>query len=74
MTKYLITNAKSGAELGVYEGATEAEALDAMARDAGYADYAACCEVAPAAEGEIVMIEVLDRPAGAVELTVADDE
>ena len=55
MGKYQITNTISGVELGVYEGATEAEALDAMARDAGYSDYAECCEVAPARQGEIAV-------------------
>lgn len=40
MTTYTITNTKSGATIGIYEGATEAEALDAMARDAGYESYA----------------------------------
>lgn len=55
MSNYEITNARIGVALGVYEGATEAEALDAMARDAGYADYAECCEVVPARDGEIVV-------------------
>lgn len=45
MTRYLISNRSSGAELGVYEGETEAEALDAMARDAGYDSFAAACVV-----------------------------
>lgn len=58
MSKYLITNTRSGVALGVYEGNSEAEALDAMARDAGYSDYAECCEVAPASEGEIVVTRV----------------
>lgn len=53
MTTFRIENTISGVVLGDYDGATEAEALDAMARDAGYADYAALCEVAPAKEGEI---------------------
>jgi hypothetical protein len=53
MTTFRIENTISGVVLGDYEGATEAEALDAMARDAGYSDYAACCEVAPVKEGEI---------------------
>jgi len=52
-TTFRIYNTISGIALGDYDGATEAEALDAMARDAGYADYAACCDVAPAKEDEI---------------------
>lgn len=58
MSKFLITNAICGVELGVFEGATEAEALDAMARDAGYKDYAECCHESPAYEGEIVTTQV----------------
>jgi hypothetical protein len=45
MTTYTITNRTSGLVLGVYQGATEAEALDAMARDAGYRDFADASEV-----------------------------
>ncbi|MDK8188153.1 MULTISPECIES: hypothetical protein [Sphingomonas] len=44
MTTYTITNIASGIVLGQYEAATEAEALDLMARDAGYADYASVPE------------------------------
>lgn len=58
MTKrFQIENTVSGLILGVYEGATEAEALDAMARDAGYADYAEAQKVAPADDGEIAITE-----------------
>lgn len=58
MTTYQIHNSKSGTIIGVFAGATEAEALEAMARDAGYRSYAECCEVAPVAEGQIVLTEV----------------
>jgi hypothetical protein len=63
MSNYLIANTRSGVELGIFEGATEDEALDAMARDAGYPNYEACCEVAPSRAGEIVVREVqLENP------------
>ena len=52
--KYIIENTLSGVVLGDYEGQTPADALDAMARDAGYSDYAQACEVAPAEPGEII--------------------
>ena len=55
MATYQIENTRSGVILGEYEASSEAEALNAMARDAGYADYAACCEVAPVSDGEIVV-------------------
>lgn len=61
MTKrYQIENTKSGLILGTYEAETEAEALDAMARDAGYADYQAACEIAPPTGGEIAVTELAE--------------
>lgn len=42
--RYQITSSE-GADLGIYEGETEADALDAMARDAGYADEAEATRV-----------------------------
>jgi hypothetical protein len=46
MKHYRISNETTGLELGVYEGETQQEALDAMARDAGYADHAQATLVA----------------------------
>jgi hypothetical protein len=46
MTKYQIAVKTSGVDLGVYDGADEDEAVEAMARDAGYRDYAAMCSIA----------------------------
>ena len=55
---YRITNTRSGHTLGDYQGATESEALDAMARDAGYENFEAACEVAPIKDGELLVTEV----------------
>lgn len=55
MTTYMIENTLSGVIIGEYEAADEDGALDAMARDAGYRDYAACCEGVPFTIGEIAV-------------------
>jgi hypothetical protein len=39
MKQYKITNQTSGECLGIYEGETRDDALDALARDAGYPQY-----------------------------------
>jgi len=41
---YTISNAVSGAVFGVYEGTSKDDALDSLARDAGYDDYFDACE------------------------------
>lgn len=58
MATYRIENTISGVVLGEYAGDTPEQALDAMARDAGYSDYAEACEVAPVKDGEIRVTEV----------------
>jgi hypothetical protein len=45
MKTWRIENRTSGVVLGEYEGETAEDALDAMARDAGYADHAEGTEV-----------------------------
>ena len=52
MSSYKIVSAQ-GQEMGVYEGETKADALDAMARDAGYDSQAAAAEVAGPFDGTI---------------------
>lgn len=53
MNTYEISNTLSGVSFGEYKGANREEALDAYARAAGYSNFAAACDVAPVAEGEI---------------------
>ena len=45
MLKFTISNPATGVTLGTYEAATKRDALDAMARDAGYKSFADACEV-----------------------------
>jgi hypothetical protein len=54
MPQYQVENTLSRYVFGTYSAKSEADALDVYARDAGYEDFAAACEVAPVAEGEIV--------------------
>jgi hypothetical protein len=58
MRLFRIDNARTSFEFGVFEGHTPDQALDAMAREAGYTDYAAACAVAPVEDGEILVTEV----------------
>ena len=54
-TDYRIHCPSSGQTLGTYQATSPEAALDALARDAGYADYAAADAVSP---GELVATEV----------------
>lgn len=58
MATWTIENAVSGLVLGEWEGETAADALDAMARDAGYRDYADLQVRVPADDGEIIVTRV----------------
>jgi len=53
---YSIQNCQSGALLGYYRAASPDEALDALARDAGYRDRAEAEAVAPS-KGQLVVVE-----------------
>ena len=58
MTTYRITNTISGQDLGTYTATSEAEALNAMARDAGYADANEAGHVAEVKAGELLVEDV----------------
>jgi hypothetical protein len=58
MNTYRISNPTSGTILGTYEGETSEAALEAMARDAGYASYAECCADVPAPSEGLEVVPV----------------
>lgn len=58
MTAFHIENSASGDELGRYYAESAADALDAMARNAGYADFARACEATPAIKREVFVLEL----------------
>jgi len=51
-----------GVELGTYSGSTPADALDAMARDAGYENEAACEEVCGKFQGHVAYVGRSEPP------------
>lgn len=61
MATYNICNKCSGVDLGDYEGETRAQALDAMARDAGYEDYEDFCEQFGDHSADLVVTEITPK-------------
>lgn len=57
MRTFRIENTISGVVLGEYHASSASDALDAMARDAGYADHADAQRSDPAADGELRVTE-----------------
>ncbi len=45
MLVYVVFNPKAGTVLGAYDASNRAEALDTVAKDAGYLSYSASCAV-----------------------------
>lgn len=60
MQRFQIENTISGVILGEYFAETESEALDLLAQDAGYANHAQACDVAPMQDGELMVSHVPD--------------
>ena len=56
MKKFEIENTTSGFSLGIFEANSEEQALEIMAKEAGYNSYAEACEVAPG--DDIVVTEI----------------
>ncbi len=61
MNSYRIENTVSGHILGIYRGETPEDALDALAKDAGYTDRSDMDEAVSVLPGEILVIEVADE-------------
>lgn len=57
MPRFDISNITSGQYLGEFEAADEAGARDALARDAGYTDYAHACETVGFADLVVTKVE-----------------
>lgn len=78
MTTFRITNQTSGADLGAFEADDKAGALDAMAKDAGYASFAESCETTGEDGSDLVVHEVASdddiAALRAESITASDDE
>lgn len=57
MKTFRIENTISGVVVGEYQARSERDALDAMARDAGFVDHADAQRAAPAQNGELRVTE-----------------
>jgi hypothetical protein len=60
MTTYQVENTKSAVILGAYEAASPEAALDAMAQDAGYRDYAHALETVGGDPDELLVTEIAE--------------
>lgn len=58
MKNFEISNATSGQVLGVYHAESKDAALDMLARDAGYADYAEVLAICPASDSDVLIAEI----------------
>ena len=58
MTAFNIVNMTSGEELGRYYACNASDALDAMARYAGFSDFTHACESVPAIRSELSVTEL----------------
>lgn len=61
MASWQIVNTASGVIMGVYEGKTREEALDAMSMDDGYADHATACEATGSDGSELQVTRLTHR-------------
>jgi hypothetical protein len=72
MRRFEISNSTTSVTLGTYSGETEAEALDAMAQDVGYADYEAMREVlGQTGESDLLVTDIEVLPVMVGGLSVA---
>ena len=58
MREYEISNAVSGHSFGVFAAASEAEALNVLAREAGYADHADAMRGIEKTESDLIVTDV----------------